>query len=119
MVNLKDIEKIIRKNFEEDFDYSVYSGNNKLVYFILSEKLKQCISPFPNLVRSESSVDGLKSEEHTCDGNHLSYEKGVESLPDRFTISKDSKIDKEKRLEIESQREGVVKWRKDDEVVEQ
>jgi hypothetical protein len=111
MVKLNKIEDKI-KTFRERFDYSVYYEDDKKFYFILSENLRQVVSPFPRLSRDRVSmvdISGRKSEEHTQDGNYFSYEEGINGFPDRFSVLKGHELDKKGKFKAEKQKEEVIK----------
>jgi len=104
MTELINLESKIQE-FNNGFDYSVSqaSDGKARTYYILSERLKEVVSPFPNL-KSELVDIELKTEERDKDANHFSYEKGISGEPDKFTITRNHKLDRHRKSEAERQR---------------
>jgi len=72
-------------NFKLGSDYIFSIDDNKEMYAIYSEKLKQFLwDIIINKVLSERFRKNIKIEGHSIDGDYFSYEGGVGDLPDRF-----------------------------------
>lgn len=86
MTYLKNIKDIIL-HFKKGHDYVVSSESDgrtkKLVYSIITDDLKQEISPFPQL---NDSIQDLKTEEGNHHDGYFSYEVGNDGEPDKFVV---------------------------------
>ncbi|KLL02049.1 MAG: hypothetical protein MRERC_5c078 [Mycoplasmataceae bacterium RC_NB112A] len=87
MTYLNGIENIILQ-FKRDRDYVVSSENDgrtkKLIYSVISNELKQKVSPFPQFI--SENMERLKTEEGNRNDGYFSYEVGRDSEPDKFTM---------------------------------
>lgn len=120
MTELNEIENIIKSpEFKVGKDYVTAFETNfennketkKRIYSILSEKLKEEISPFSMMGKGLS----LKTDKRTKDGEYFCYEQGEdEGSCDKFTVIVGHELDEKRKKEAERQQREVEQWEREE-----